>query len=104
MKTPIRGAIAAALVATGPLLALAQTPPSAPARAASASTVKPTLYQSAFEGYRRFEDEKVQSWREANDNVGRIGGWQSYAREAAGQVTPQAPAASTPGHSKHKKP
>lgn len=70
-------------------------------------------YQSAFEGYRRFSDEKVGSWREANDNVGRIGGWREYAKEAqrpdssAPAPTPgtsgTAPAARDPhaGHGKH---
>jgi hypothetical protein len=118
MKTPIRGAVVAALMATGPLVTLAQTTPSVPAPGASAPTAKPAPYRSAFEGYRRFEDQRIQSWREANDNVGRIGGWQTYAREAAGEgasPTPagehsqnkpapgqaklQAPTASTPGAS-----
>jgi hypothetical protein len=120
MKTPFRVAVAAALVATVPLLVSAETTPAAPAGpAASASARKPADYKSAFEGYRRFEDQKVQSWRDANDKVGRIGGWQAYAREAAadegvspvpagdpgqhkpaaGPSTPPAPAASTPGAS-----
>ena len=34
-------------------------------------------------------DETVGSWREANDNVGRIGGWRTYLREAQ---QPDAPA------------
>lgn len=31
-------------------------------------------YQSAFDGYRPFRDEKLQSWRDVNDDVGRAGG------------------------------
>lgn len=72
-------------------------------------------YQSTFDGYRRFSDEKVGSWREANDNVGRIGGWREYAKEAqqgdgGAQAAPKnssgtapAPAARDPhaGHGKH---
>lgn len=50
----------------------------APAVAASAS------YRSAFEGYRPFNDQPVGSWRQANDVVGQIGGWQAYAREGSG--------------------
>src|SRR5690606_20510646 len=66
---------------------------SAPARAASAApavpppaTVSPpeTSYQSALEGYKRFTDEPVGSWKAANDRVAQIGGWRSYAQEAAG--------------------
>jgi hypothetical protein len=47
--------------------------------------------RSAFEGYRRYADEPVADWRATNERVGRIGGWQSYAREAA---APAAQAAS----------
>lgn len=39
-------------------------------------------YRSAFEGYRRYSDEPVGSWRQANDTVRQIGGWQEYARES----------------------
>lgn len=43
-------------------------------------------YVSAFAGYRTFADQPVIAWREANDLVGRIGGWQAYARESQGIV------------------
>ena len=39
-------------------------------------------YESSLSQYRRLGDEKPLSWREANDNVTRIGGWRVYAREA----------------------
>lgn len=39
-------------------------------------------YTSALEGYRGYAAQPVQSWRESNDTVGRIGGWRTYAREA----------------------
>jgi hypothetical protein len=39
-------------------------------------------YESSFAQYRRLGDEKLISWREANDTVSRIGGWRVYAREA----------------------
>ena len=38
-------------------------------------------YRSPLETYKRFTDEKVGSWRDANDTVGRIGGWRAYAKE-----------------------
>ena len=48
------------------------------------------------ERYRRFEEQKVLSWRESNDLVSRIGGWQAYARESAGgEAMPD-------GHEMHK--
>jgi hypothetical protein len=78
------------------------------------AVVKPTVYRSAFDQYRKHTEQKVESWKGANDNVGRIGGWRTYAREAqqpdppaAGSVTPAKPAASENtkpepgGHSGH---
>ena len=48
-----------------------------------ASVVVPqTIHRSAFAQYRILSDEKVGSWKDANDNVGRIGGWREYAKEA----------------------
>lgn len=54
-------------------------------------------YQSAFDDYRPFGEEQLTSWREANDTVGRIGGWRAYAREAqqpegSSPALPRAPA------------
>lgn len=105
MTNPFRGAVAAAFMAAAPqaLLAQASAPPSAPSAptaspsapaasppARSGSSPAPATqatHRSAFDGYRRFDDQKVQSWREANDQVGRIGGWRAYARESAGDET-----------------
>ena len=56
------------------------------------AVVAPLVYQSSFARYRRLSDEKLISWREANDAVARIGGWRVYAREA--QQAEPAPAAS----------
>lgn len=55
-------------------------------------------YESSFSRYRRFSDDKAVSWRDANDTVGRIGGWRAYAREA------QAPAAPTANSTTSHKP
>jgi len=63
-------------------------------------------YRSAMEGYQPFADEKLAPWRDTNDNVGRIGGWRVYAKEAhaGASATPAAPAASAAGpHSGHGK-
>lgn len=38
--------------------------------------------EKVFKSYRSYADQEVTSWRKANDEVGRIGGWQAYAREA----------------------
>ena len=49
------------------------------AQAVSAATVN---YLSPIADYQPFVDEKVTSWKAANDKVGQIGGWRAYAKEA----------------------
>ncbi|MFB0899663.1 MAG: hypothetical protein QMB14_08670 [Polaromonas sp.] len=58
----------------------------AAAQTASESiTLLPTQlqYTSPLRAYQAYADEPIQSWREANDRVGRIGGWRAYAKEAS---------------------
>lgn len=43
-------------------------------------------YRSPIDGYQGFADPALAPWKEANDTVGRIGGWRAYAREARGDV------------------
>lgn len=81
--------VSAALLASAALSALAQQtgaarPNGSPASAAAPASATAAGYRSAFEGYRAYNEQPVQSWRESNDVVGRIGGWQSYAREGQG--------------------
>lgn len=60
-------------------------------------------YTSALASYQVYTDQAVQSWREANDRVGRIGGWRAYAKEAAsGQSAPDAPPAANPRGGHHQ--
>ncbi len=59
---------------------------------ASAEKMAPPAYQSAFESYQPFTDEKTANWKEANDLAGRIGGWRAYAKEASGEVDASGPA------------
>jgi len=48
-----------------------------------AEAVTPALeYRSPLGAYRGFAEQPQQDWREANDLVGRIGGWRAYALEA----------------------
>jgi len=49
---------------------------------AQVTKVTPVGFQSAFEGYKPYTDEKTGNWVEANDRVGKIGGWRVYAKEA----------------------
>ena len=104
----------AVLLATATFAAGAQLaePPRAPASAPARALPAPS-YGSALEGYRPFKDQPVTSWRAANELVGRIGGWQAYAREAQGSAPAagaSAPSSAGPaarpasGHSGHAKP
>ncbi len=96
MFVPTRSAVLLA-VSVGAGAAMAQQPapqdasaPKPPASNAAAvapaapASASPMAYRSAFDGYKGLTEQPVQSWRESNDNVGRIGGWQSYAREGQG--------------------
>ena len=58
------------------------------------ASIPALAYASPFSQYRRPGDEKLISWRDANDTVARIGGWRAYAREA--QQPEPAPAAKPP--------
>ena len=63
----------------------------------SAAPASVTLsYRSAFADYRAYNEQAVGSWREANDNVGRIGGWREYAKEARQPQAPDAAAKPDP--------
>ncbi len=54
----------------------------------------PVVYRSALVGYKKLAAESPPvAWRQANDAVGRVGGWRAYAREAQ---APE-PAASSAG-------
>lgn len=110
-----------------PVMAQVTPAPAAPtpASSASAATAQPTPsalpYASAFEGYQTFSEEKVRPWKESNTTVEKIGGWRTYAKEAAEPeakvspvptASPSAPPAAPPktpaatvdphaGHGKH---
>lgn len=53
------------------------------AEPSEADSMQPKLisYSSVFENYVSFEDTPDIGWREANDTVGRIGGWRAYTRQ-----------------------
>ncbi len=85
-----RTALLLAACCAGP--ALAQAP--MPAASAPAAADRP-----AFEGYRAYAEPPPADWRQANDTVGRIGGWRTYAREA--QAATETAPAPDQGHDHH---
>jgi hypothetical protein len=58
-------------------------------------------YTSPLNGYQAYTDQPVQSWQEANDTVGRIGGWRTYAREARTAAPAKETAPSSPAREGH---
>ncbi|MBN9430011.1 MAG: hypothetical protein J0H09_26260 [Burkholderiales bacterium] len=65
------------------------------ATAAPAALATP-VYRSVFSQYRRFDEQPMSPWAEANETVGRIGGWRAYAREA--QQAEEGQRHQAPGH------
>ncbi|MBE0613642.1 MAG: hypothetical protein IH604_08250 [Burkholderiales bacterium] len=80
-------------VATAAPMAWAQSGPDKPDPLDAHASVPPAVYRSSLSGYRLLPDEEVRSWKESNDEVGRIGGWRAYAKEAQ---APEPAGASTP--------
>ncbi len=72
------------LAAALPLAATAAEPAPAPAPDPldAKAPVPPLQHRSALADYRPGDDARVP-WRQANDEVDRIGGWRAYAREGA---------------------
>jgi len=107
-KTICRGVLAAALVSTSlistPLLAAA--PPPTPDPADPQAAVPATVWRSALSRFRPGNDADARNWREANDEVTRIGGWRTYLREAHAPEPPAQDAVGAPpkppaGHGGH---
>ena len=85
-------ALLPSLCALGSQAQTTVTPADAPRTTHTAATLS---YRSAFAGYKPYNAQPVQAWRESNDTVRRAGGWRAYAREL-GETAPPAPAAEAP--------
>lgn len=90
--------LAAGLSAALAGAAMGQTPPPATATPAPA-----TEFRSALDSYLPYTDEKIRSWKDANDTTARIGGWRAYAKEAQQGAAPDAASQPDP-HAGHGKP
>jgi hypothetical protein len=102
------------------VLALPRVLSAAPDPVDEKAVVPPVKYQSPFRDYRALGDVKPVAWKDANDEVGRIGGWRTYAKEvseppsppAAGSATSvptptvkqSSPVKAEPGHAGHGQP
>ena len=103
LRWPLAAAIATlALVASAAELPASMSTSSKTARPDpldAAAPVPRVVHRSALDGYRANRDAPVRAWKDANDEVSRIGGWRAYAREAArgeAAAAPSAGAASAP--------
>ncbi len=79
-----------------PATSAAKNAASAPSALRYPSTLS---YRSVFADYRAYSEQPVVSWVAANDTVGKIGGWRTYAREAG--LADDSPALG-PGHKGHQ--
>ena len=78
------------------------------AGAAASISAPPLTFESTLSRYKPMTDQKLGSWRDANDTVTRIGGWRTYLKEAqmpdakttTPAVAPATPAAANP-HAGH---
>lgn len=77
LRPAANGLLAWALAVLSGVAAAAQ-PPLDSSKASPPTRLQYTSNLSTYQGY---ADEPVQSWREANDRVERIGGWKAYAKE-----------------------
>ncbi|MCY7388256.1 MAG: hypothetical protein LH481_09370 [Burkholderiales bacterium] len=64
-------------------VACSQVVAAGPDPADAAAAIPPTIYKSPFVDYRALGEDKNTPWKDANETVGKIGGWRAYAREAA---------------------
>jgi hypothetical protein len=83
----------------------AQSAPQASPPHSQAEQAPAAAYRSTLEGYQPFTDEKIVPWKQANDGVGKIGGWRAYAKEAHGATATgdQAPNSTSPAPGPAKK-
>lgn len=71
----------------------------------ASEAVPAVVFRSSLANHRRFQDQPVGSWQQANETVNRIGGWRAYAREASQPEAPTpAPAAAPAPASPSTKP
>lgn len=93
---PLRWFVPVALAAVMPM-ASAQTSsqPTTPDVKNTASSAGTLSYRSAFADYRAYSEQPVVSWVDANEQVGKIGGWRVYSKEAHQSDDAPAP---VPGH------
>ena len=101
---PLHWFVPVGLTVTLPMaFAQSSSAPVTPDSKSTASSSVTRSYRSVFADYRAYSEQPIVSWREANDSVGRVGGWREYAKEARPPQAPDAAAKPDP-HAGHAKP
>lgn len=62
-------------------------------------------YESAFKEYRPYADPEIARWRQANDEMGRLGGHVGHVGQVPRETSPAKPGAKPPvpaSHGGHK--
>ncbi|MBC7709446.1 MAG: hypothetical protein H7203_05265 [Rhizobacter sp.] len=59
-------------------------------------TDAPLAFESTLSRYKSMTDQKLGSWREANDTVMKVGGWRSYLKESQAPDATTTPAQTPP--------
>ena len=80
-----RRAFACLVLLALPVSAWAELPDPLDAQAATPAV----HYQSPLKTYQGFSEQPLHNWREANELVGRIGGWRTYSMEGWEQPAEQ---------------
>jgi hypothetical protein len=52
------------------------------AQSAPLKNTKTLSFKSTLDQYKPYTDEKTADWKAANEQVGKIGGWRTYLKEA----------------------
>jgi hypothetical protein len=82
--------------------ALAAQQPARPDPADPKAAVPAQRYESVFKTYRPYIDPELARWREANEEVRRVGGHVGHVPKAAQQGKPAAKAPAQSAHEVHK--
>lgn len=83
VTTPIPDATAKRIDSTD-MASMMETPeqPETPVTKRAIASPLTLSYQSATTDYRLYDDNPPGDWQAANDRVGEIGGWRTYAKQA----------------------
>ena len=97
---PLHWFVPVALAVVMPMaFAQSSSQPATPDAKNAESAAGTLSYRSVFADYRAYSEQPVVSWVDANDTVGKIGGWRTYSKES--REAGQADDSPAPGPGRH---